>query len=181
MVRGWKTGCRRGLRQAQCGFTMIEVLLVVALVAVLAAVAIPSYTSYLVRGQRSAAKVALVQAAAYMERSYTSNGCYNFSTPQGCQGGGGAVTTLLPGFNKAPTDGSTQSYVITLAFSNAAAPVQDYRLTATPCGDSGAGCPTSSNQGFTDPDCDVLTLNNAGARTATGTVGSARPELCWSR
>ena len=158
------------------GFSIGELLIVVALVGILAAVAIPSYSAYLVRGQRAAAKAALSQAAQFMERNYTATGCYNFDSAAGCQGGAGTAIALASvNLDKAPADGTTQTYVITLASA-----AQNYTLTATPCATAGS-CPAGSNQGFNDPDCGVLTLDNTGAKTASGTIGASTPALCWSR
>jgi len=159
-------------RARSSGFTLIELMLTVVLVAILAAVAIPSYSAYVVRGQRTAAKAALEQAAQYLERNYTAYGCYSFATQAECSAGTGTALALPAALQKAPTDGGTVTYAITLA---AAAP-QSFSLSATPCGATGANCPSGSNTTFTDPDCGVLTLDNTGAKGATGD-----PVNCWQR
>lgn len=158
------------------GFSLIELMMVVVLVGVLAAIAIPSYNAYVVRGQRSAAKAALLQAAQFLERNYTANGCYNFSNPQGCQNAAGGTALSLPSaFGFAPTDGGPATYTIALSFTNAASAVQDFTLTATPCAESGT-CPAGGNTTFDDTACGALTLNNAGAKTVSGT---SPPDQCW--
>ena len=59
------------------GFTLIELMVVVAIVAILAAIAYPSYRSQIEKTRRADAKAVLMQAAQYMERLYTENGCYD--------------------------------------------------------------------------------------------------------
>jgi len=164
--------CAGPRRAVARGFTLIELLLVLVVVAVLAMVAVPSYTQYLVRGQRTAAKSALLQAAAMLERSYTANGCYNYATAPACQSQSGTAIDMS-GYAWAPNDGSTKTYAITMSASAA----QSFTLTATPCG-SGATCPAPSNTSFTDPDCGVLTLDSTGNKTSSGNL---TPVQCWSR
>ena len=63
-------------RQAQRGFTLIEVMNVVAIVGILSAIAYPSYQEYVRRGHRAAARAGLLQAAQWMERAATATGTY---------------------------------------------------------------------------------------------------------
>ncbi len=65
------------------GFTLIELMIVVAVVAVLAAIAIPSYTSYVDRATRADAKSALLSLSQQLERCYTRTNRYtDDSCPQ---------------------------------------------------------------------------------------------------
>jgi type IV pilus assembly protein PilE len=158
------------------GFTLIELLIAVMLVAILAAIAIPSYSAYVKRGQRAAAKAALEQAAQFLERNYTSYGCYNFVTVADCAAQPGAPTVVLP-ITGAPNDGGQPTYAIALAAAPAGLPGQTFSVSATPCG-SGGGCPNTSNQTFTDPDCGVLSLDNTGLKSAGVAANTA---TCWQR
>ena len=63
-------------RQAQRGFTLIEVMIVVAIVGILSAIAYPSYQEYVRRGHRAEARAGLLQAAQWMERAATAPGTY---------------------------------------------------------------------------------------------------------
>ncbi len=65
-----------GLRRPNCGFTLIELMIAVAVVALLAAVALPSYNEYVMRSHRANARAALLQAAQWMERTATAQGTY---------------------------------------------------------------------------------------------------------
>ena len=60
----------------QRGFTLIELMVVVAIVAILAAVAFPSYNSHVMKSRRAAAATCLMERAQFMERYYTTNLTY---------------------------------------------------------------------------------------------------------
>jgi type IV pilus assembly protein PilE len=64
-------------RLRSTGFTLIEVMIVVAIISLLAAIALPSYQSYVARSNRAAAKTQLLQAAQYMQRFYAANDRYD--------------------------------------------------------------------------------------------------------
>ena len=106
----------RGVRRVE-GFTLIELMIVVAIVGILAAIAYPSYQDHVRKTRRADAQGALVELAQFMERIYTQNNTYK---PNG-------ANPALP-FSEAPKDGTTKYY--DLAFqANAGA---SYTLRATP-------------------------------------------------
>ncbi|MDD4880253.1 MAG: type IV pilin protein [Gallionellaceae bacterium] len=88
----------------QKGFTLIELLIVVVIVGILAAIAIPSYLSYVAKAKRTEAKGALQEEAQFLEQYFTTNGAYT-----------GASTRLT----RLPRDGGTETYSITLTIPNA--------------------------------------------------------------
>lgn len=55
------------------GFTLVELMIVVAVVGVLTAIALPSYTSYVARARRADARAQLLQVAQFMQRFYAAN------------------------------------------------------------------------------------------------------------
>jgi prepilin-type N-terminal cleavage/methylation domain-containing protein len=58
------------------GFTLIELVTVMAIIAILTAIAIPNYFQFIARGHRSEARATLTHAAQWMERWRTENGSY---------------------------------------------------------------------------------------------------------
>lgn len=122
------------------GFTLIELMIVVAIVAVLAAIAYPSYTHYVIKTRRTAAKACLSEYANYMERYYTTNLSYTDATKPGldCESTAQTGNNYIYDFVGTP-DAST------------------YTISATPQGPQVA-----------DTECGMLTLNQAGTRDADG-------------
>lgn len=119
-------------RWKQTGMTLIELLIVVAIVGILVAVAYPSYQDHIARAKRAEAKGILLETAQFMERYYTSNGRYDQDPA--------AVAVALP-YAQSPKTG-TKNYDITPDFT-ACALGQCYTLSAAPTGSmAGDACGT---------------------------------------
>lgn len=69
-MRDWHTV------QMRRGFTLIELMIVVLVIGVLAAIAYPSYSQHVIKSRRAAAQACLQEVAQYMERFYTTNLTY---------------------------------------------------------------------------------------------------------
>ncbi|MFN3581471.1 MAG: type IV pilin protein [Pseudomonas sp.] len=124
--------------RANRGFTLIEIMIVVVILGVLAAIALPSYREYVLRGNRSEGQSLLVEAAARQERFYAQNNAY-----------------VTDNANRARLGVNEARYANLYALSvGTAANDGGYTLTAT--------------QRFSDADCGNLTLNARGDKGRTG-------------
>lgn len=148
-------------RCAAAGVTLIELMVVVAVLAILAAIAMPSYQEYVRRANRAEAKGILLESTQFMERNYTTNGCYH-RTDAACTTVGASAG--IPPIANSPKTG-TAKYAITAAFSTTAPCTlgQCFILIATPTG------------GYADPTCGVLTIDESGVQTSN--AGSVAE--CW--
>lgn len=104
------------------GFTLIELMIVVAILGIIAAIALPSYQNSVTKSRRADAQGALTSLANAMERYYTTNNTY-----VGASLGAGAGD-IFP--NQAPLDGATKFYNLTVSNLTASG----YTLLATPIG-----------------------------------------------
>lgn len=84
------TACRHGTG----GFTLIELMVVVAVIAILAAIAYPSYLEYVIKSRRTAAAACVQQHAQVMERYFTTNLTYVGAPGPVCDGGVPAFYTV---------------------------------------------------------------------------------------
>ena len=75
----------RDPQKAQRGFTLIELMIVVAIVGILSAIAMPSYNEYVRRGHRADSRAGLLQAHQWLERAATANGVYPTTLPNSLQ------------------------------------------------------------------------------------------------
>lgn len=137
------------MKTSQQGFTLIEIMIVVVIIGILAAIAYPSYTEYVQRGNRTEGQAFLSDVAARQERHFSQNNSYVTANANLGRLYGTTATTM---------ESPTGLYTITLDTGDGG-----YLLTA--------------NQTFGDTNCGNLTLNALGVRGRSGTDRSV--EDCW--
>ena len=103
------------------GFTLIELMIVLAVVAILTAVSYPVYRQHIIRGNREGAKAELVEIAAQQEKIYLNSDAYTSSITAAYTG------TSAGGLGR--TTGKTANSRYSLSIVTAA---QSYTVTATP-------------------------------------------------
>lgn len=137
------------------GFTLIETMIVVAIVGILASIAYPSYQEHVRRSNRVEARGILLEMAQLLERNYTEANRYD-------------QTSSGAGFNlpvtQSPRTG-TAKYTIQFAESS---PTQNtYTLEAIPTGS------------MSSDTCGTLSLTNTGVRGASGAADAEAIAKCW--
>lgn len=126
-------------RRTQKGFTLLELMIVVAIVGILTAVAYPSYQDSIIKARRSDAQAALLDLSNFMERTMTERNTY---TP---------ASLALP-FDESPRDAGTVFYNLSLSASSASA----FTLQAVPVAGTGQD----------NDNCGTLTLSHLGVASA---------------
>jgi type IV pilus assembly protein PilE len=136
------------------GWSLVELMVVVGVLAIIASIAVPSYRSYMLRAQRSDATAALLALRSGQEKFFLQNGRYVTTTV--------GMTTAKPAGLGLGATSEHGNFNVTLAAG--ATPNTTYVATATATGGQTKDAP-----------CQTFTINEAGVRSS-GPVGIT---TCW--
>ena len=148
------------LPRPAAGFTLIELMITLLVIAILSAIAYPIYEHQMIESRRTEARSALLELAAREERYYATQNAYTTSASQ--LGYTGSWPIVIG------SDGYYEMDVPTLSTNP-----PGYTLTAVPA-------PGSVQQ--QDTTCASLSVNSAGVESSTssgGTANSPEPGTCW--
>ena len=159
---GWRRVFRNRLEAPAGGFTLLELTIVLAIVAVLATLALPAYRSYWLRAHRAEARAALMSLAAAQEQYYLT--CHAYVADLNAD----RATSCDPAQLRFPARSEHGLYSLTVS----AADAETWSATATAAPDAGQAL---------DSACQVFGLDSVGAKTAVATDGTATDTLCWGR
>ena len=153
-------------RRSGRGFTLIEVMIVVAIVAILSMIAMPSYQEYVRRSKRTEAEGILMEAAQFMQRYYSANDRYTAvvdTTTDEVVQEIDDVSILPLSLRQSPKSGSANYTIAVLARTTP----PSYTLKATRTGS------------MTGDKCGTLVLNGQGVKGMEGATTGLTAADCW--
>lgn len=134
------------------GFSLIELMVVVAIIGVIAAIAFPAYDSYVGRTNRAVAKSLLSQLASKQEQYFANN--KEYATTVKDLGMGEDKVGINNRSDEVDSGATDAIYVLLISDAT----TRTYTIEAVPVG----------AQAGRDADCGTLTINQAGTKTASG-------------
>lgn len=139
------------------GFTLIELMVTVAVIGILAAIAYPSYTQYVQRANRAEAKAMMLENAQFLERNFTAANHYHQTSA------GATINDASLPKTKSPEAGAVR-YNMTVTVAS-----QTFTLNAVPTGSMASDA------------CGTYTLTNTGVRGAAGATTGSIIATCWGK
>lgn len=167
------------MKKSTHGFTLIELMIVVAVVGILAAVALPAYTDSVLKGRRAEGRAALLELMQQQERYMTQRNCYLGFTSDAS----GVATATAPSPSTA-CGGVTATSVPLKTFSGDTLVNSGYLLSAETCDATGGGTLSiaecvrviaTPTRAGSDPNAGNLRLTSTGVKDCTGSKAS----VCW--
>ena len=140
------------------GFTLIELMVVVAIVGIITAIALPSYQNSVAKSRRAEARAQLLETVQFMQLFYSQNDRFD-------QNRAGVAVAIPTGLSLVPKGSAAGSQTYTIQISGTPS-IAAYTIEAVPL----TGGPMASDA------CGTLRLNSVGTRTVTGTQTVAD---CW--
>jgi type IV pilus assembly protein PilE len=163
---------RRGAQRAGTGFTLVELLIAVAVVAILTAIAVPSYRLYVQRGNRTVAKSAMTEILSRQNSFYVDR--KHFATTFDKLGLSGSTVYLTRDGAMSSTSTTESIYEIKLA-GDAATTTCPATGSASATGFTVVARPINGQA--SDTRCATMCMGSTGIKSASGTDASN----CWTR
>lgn len=149
------------------GFTLVELMIVVAVIAILGAIAYPNYQEYARKGRRGEARAALLELRQQQERYMTQ---FNEYKPFG-------ATDNVPFLKKAGSNPDKPSYSLSAVKCKE---TENKDGTGTGAERSEKSCiKLIATPVIADPKVDKLSITTLGAKGCTGPANSTNFPLCW--
>lgn len=145
------------------GFTLVELMVTVAIVAILAAVVLPNYSEYVARGRRSDAQTQLLLAQQWMERLYSESYNYTKTSAGDAVPGAKGLFAKQPFATSPQSGGGAAAYTLTLSVATANA----YTLQAARTGSAA------------QDKCGDFTLTNTGIKGLVSQQAGLGVADCW--
>ena len=142
------------MNKAKNGFTLIELMIVVAIVGILAAIAYPSYLAQIHQSRRATGIQSVLECAAVLERRYTLNRTYTEGACEDIDNDDYKITVTISGLsrtNRACTSNDNENCFLI----------------------------TASSSVSSDTDCKTMKYNELGIKTAYDSNGSPNTQTCW--
>jgi len=152
------------------GFTLVELMVVVAIATLLLAVAVPSYISYIRQSRRTEARTAVLDLAGREERFFSTNGAAYSSTP-GQLGYAAFGVPIGSGY-----------YQLTLCVPAAGNCVANLNMPSPPAAPSYTvvATPVAGQSQVNDTQCGAFAVDSVGQQYAITSAGASNTAYCWA-